>query len=435
MFRRGIMIDMILEEGEKSGFAVTEVFRQKIDKKEHERFEDYRAAHSVSTDRLTVRAFWDVGDPVGFSLSSPDMKSIKSSFANVCSAQLPDKRENYGHLLPESVQKKKVNIYDESIDLEDDKRFEELVEQLNEILVSFPGLTLKRIYLSQNVEKVYIANSRRLNAKYRKTDFNLLLKFVLKDNIIEINESTTFFKNFDPYRIVPRAFNLLNSLTDNRKIDRKTDFFVFSPEASAFMLKEFSEYFKLDAQRPVKKIHLSPILNIVDDPLMDDQAGSVPFDDEGVQVGETSLISKGIFSGRISDIRSAFSLKAASSGNGFRRGRSIFPEVRFSNLCIKPSVLSLKKILRDAGSGILVSLIKLKYNEKDRYIFSAYGFTFKNGEIKEPVHFYFSTTFLSYFVNIIKVTREMKYFYGNFNIGTPYILLETKWKSKGMFEI
>ena len=435
MFQKDTMIDLILDEGKKSGFSTIEIFRKKVDKKEHEKFVDYSAAHSVSTDCTTVRAFWDFGDPVGFLLSSPDIKSVKSAFYNLGSFHIQDKRKNYAHLLPDSVRKRKVNIYDETVDLEDNKRFEELVERLNEILVSFPGLTLKRIYLAQNIEKVYIANSLQLNAKYRKTDFRLLLKFVLRDNIIEINENSTCFSHFDPYRIVPRAFNLLNSLTDNQEIDKKTGFFVFSPEASAFMLTEFSEHFMLAPQRSVKKIHLSPVLSIVDNPLLDNQVGSVPLDDEGVQVDETSVIDKGIFSGRISDIRTAFELKTISSGNGFRSERSIFPETRFTNLCIKPSVLSLRKILLDAGSGILVSLIKLKHTEKNRYIFSAYGFAFRDGEIKEPVHFYFCTTFSSYFVNIIKVSRELKFFYGNFNIGTPYLLLETRWNSEGMFEI
>jgi predicted Zn-dependent protease len=218
-------------------------------------------------------------------------------------------------------------------------------------------------------------------------------------------------------------------------VNKKTSFLVFSPEASAFVLKEFSDYFKLDQQRSAKKIHLSPILNIVDNPLMDDQTGSVPFDDEGIQSGEKYLIRKGIFSGHISDIRTAFHLKAVSSGNGFRCEKSIFPRVRFTNLCIKPSVLSLKKIMQDAGSGILVSLIKLKQTEKNYYIFSGYGFVFHNGEIYEPVHFYFKTSFISYFINIVKVSKELRFFYSNFNIGTPYILLETKWKLDNMFEI
>src|SRR4030042_4509883 len=113
MFHRDTMINAVIEEGKKYGFSAIEVFRQRTEKKENERFVDYSAAHSVSLDRIIVRAFWDFGDPVGFSLSSPSLQSIRSAFFNLCSINIPEKRENYSHLLPHSVQKIKINIFDE----------------------------------------------------------------------------------------------------------------------------------------------------------------------------------------------------------------------------------------------------------------------------------------------------------------------------------
>ncbi|HLP44929.1 MAG TPA: metallopeptidase TldD-related protein, partial [Candidatus Kapabacteria bacterium] len=171
------------------------------------------------------------------------------------------------------------------------------------------------------------------------------------------------------------------------------------------------------------------ILNIIDDPLLDGKACSVPFDDEGTQTGEKYLVRKGTFHRFISDIQTAFKYGKRSSGNGFRNDRSLFPAVRFSNLYIKPTVLSLKNLMGDAGKGVLVSLLKLKSVDKEGYIFSAYGYKFTGSNLLEPVHFYFSTTFLNYFLHILKVSKEMKFFYSAYNVGSPYILLEAKQKS------
>lgn len=429
------MIEAILDEGRKSGFSTIEVFREKIERKEYEKFVDYSAQHSVKTDYVTVRAFWEYGDPVGFSLSTSNSFSIKSAFHNLYSVNVSQQRKNYARFLPGAVEKVKIDIFDNSIEFMNNQGFEELAEKINELPILFPGLSLKRIYFSQTLKKVYLANTHQLNAKYKKTNFRLVLSMALKNNIIEVNENKIFLKNINPFRMITRSFNLLNSLTDNTKFESKINFLVLSPEASSFILKEFSDFFKLVNFKDIKKVHFSTALTITDDLFMDEQSGSVPFDDEGSQLGEKRIIEKGVFSQSISDIATAFQHNTVSSGNGFRGEKVIFPTVRFSNLYIKPSVLPLKNLLADAGKGILVSLVKLKNSEKDKVVFSAYGYEFNNGDIREPVHFYFKTSFLSFFLHLVKVSREIKFFHSHFNVGSPYILVETKHKADNLFEI
>ena len=127
------------------------------------------------------------------------------------------------------------------------------------------------------------------------------------------------------------------------------------------MLKEFSPGLKLDQLGGKGRvIGASSMVSILDNPALDEQTGSVPFDDEGMAAKEKYLINKGVFVAPISDIRSAFAKQKNSSGNGFRDERGIFPQVQFSNLYFKPSVSSLAHLLRAAGKGILVYLVKLK---------------------------------------------------------------------------
>lgn len=433
----------ILEEGTRTGFAAVEAFGEKVEIEAYEYFTDQKTQrHTASTQRVTARAFWDVGDPVGFSLSRPGPDEIKKMFSAVYSINLPARTKNYSHMLPSAVGRVDVNIYDETIEREhlDTRRIDELTDQVNEILISptFKDLELKKIHFSKALKKVYIANTNNLSAKYIKTYFNLWLSVGLGDNLIDIRDSSTFARDIEPYKLVSRAYNLLHSLTETPlEPGRRDMYLVLSPEASAFILREFSDYFKAKVDRKFLDIPFPSILNVVDDPLLDGRVGSVPFDDEGTQSSETHFIRKGTFSEVITDIQSAFREGAGtpSTGNGFRSERSLFPSARFSNLCIKPTVLSLKNLMDAAGEGILVSLLKLKYTDKEGYVFSAYGYKFSGNNLLEPVHFYFRTTFLSYFLNILKVSKEVKFFSSAYNIGSPYIMLEAKRKSPEMLVI
>lgn len=430
------MIETILKAGEEAGFSAIEVFRENIEKREFTNLMDQGAAeHTAKTDRVSVRAFWETGDPVGFHLSKPHSQSIKTAFSNIYAVNLPEKKKNYSHLLPSSARKVKIDIFDNAIHSVNGEFFADLLERIDESVVQFSGLGIRGIHFSKIRKKVYLGNSNGLNIKYRKTVFNLELGFSLGDNLVDISESKIFLNQIDPFKIVSRAFNLLNSVTDKDVNFKGNTFFILAPEASAFILREFSGYLRIDGEK--KKIDFSfpAILNIVDDPLLDKQAGSVPFDDEGVQGEERYLIRKGNIVNTISNIQTAFENKTSSSGNGFRNDRSIFPVVRFSNLYIKPTVLPLNNLMKVAHTGILISLLKLKKIEKDKYLFSAYGYRFENNELREPVHFYFKTSFLTYFLNILKISKELRFFHSAYNTGSPYVLLEASYKSPNLFEI
>lgn len=431
-------LQTLLDQGEKTGFSTVEVFAETVEKHEYECFPDEPPSlHAIDTQRVTVRAFWDSGDPVGFSLSKPNLDSIKSAFSTIYTTSLPDEKENYGHLLPGQAKKSTVNIFDESFNTVDVHTFNEFIDGINEIMISSPfqGLKIQKVLLAKTLRKIYIANTNNLNVKYRKTNFNMILSFTLGANRMDISENRVFFRQFEPYKIISRGFNLLNSLTETGISSGKHMALILSPEASAFILREFSNYFKIKADKEIINIHYPSILNLVDNPAMDDRVSSVPFDDEGMQSGEKYLIQKGVFTTVISDISSAFQNNTSSTGNGFRNDRSTFPQVEFSNLYIKPTVLPLKNLMGDAGEGVLVSLLKLKAIDNNGYLFSAYGYRFRNHELLEPVHFYFRTSFRSYFLKISKISKEIKFFYSSANIGSPYILLEGRKQTENLFEI
>jgi len=434
------IIQCVLSEGESTGFAAVEAFGESIEKHEYEESPGEPVfTHFSETQRVTARAFWDTGDPLGFTLSKPHTASIKSAFLNIYSTNLPDTQPNFRHLLPSSVDQKSPSICDNDIGNVDTGTFDELMDQVAEAIIASPfqEMKLNKVTFSKSLKKIYIANSNRLDSKYIKTLYDLVITLSLKQNRVDIAESRVFFNQLHPHKMLSRAYNLLYSLGEagSMKIQRNHLPIIFSPEASSFILREFSNYFRVRADKEFMQIQYPSILNIIDNPFMDNQPGSVPFDDEGIQGGEKYLVRKGTFSQVITDISTAFEGNTQSSGNGFRSRRSPFPIPKFSNLYIKPTVLPVKNLMTEAKEGVLVSVLRLKAIDAHGYLFSAYGYRFNAEEMMEPVHFYFRTSLRSFLLNIIKISREIRFFYNTFNAGSPYILVEAGSKPDHMYEI
>lgn len=432
----------VLAEGVRCGFATVEAFEEKIAGEEYEYHpQEEPSFHTRDIHRVVIRGFWETGDPIGISLSNPTHNAIKAAFNTVYTTYLPDRNPNYGHLLPATTKKMKIGIYDENVATVDYKSFDKLIERIDEMMTShaFQGLSIQKVQLSKTLNKIYIANTNELQAKYRKTLFKLHLSLAMGDNLIDVHQSRIYFQQLDPLRLISRGLNLLCSLTENRihVPVGKDIFLILAPEASAQILKEFSSYFKTRVDPEIQNIQYPPILNLVDDHLLDGQAASVPFDDEGMQrqSGEKYLIKKGVFSRVVHNIASAFEQKSQSTASGFRNQRNPFPGVGFSNLYIKPTVLPLKNLRDDAGEGVVVALVKLKDISNRGYLFSAYGYRFKNHHMLEPVHFHFRTTLRSYLLNILKISKEIKFFHSVYSIGSPYIMVRAAGKADTVLEI
>ena len=428
------MLETVLKTGREAGFSTVEAFGEKIWRWENEGIGPPLSGHEVQSNRLLARAFRDSGDPLGFSLSNPDARVIKQCFSSLGSASGPDGKKNYAHLLPRTHAKTKLDIFDPGIEDWNEAQVAELLEKIKESQVTFPGLKLKKFHFARVLKKVYLANSLGFLAKYKKTHFQALVAFMLRDHILELSESHVHFAHFNPERLVARAANLLGALAAEAEPGPGREFFILSPEASVQMLKEFSSGLRLD-QLPGRSrvIGASAKVSILDNPALDGQSGSVPFDDEGTAARERYLVNKGEFVQAVSDIRTAFARQKKSTGNGFRDERAIFPQVQFSNLFVKPSVLSLAHLLHAAGKGVLVYLVKLKGlgASPHEFVFSAYGYMFENEEVTRPVHFDFRTSMRSYFLHILDVSRELRFFHNRSNIGSPYLLLHGRCDANG----
>ena len=428
------MISDIVEDGLGRGFASVEVSREREIREEYLKSGESKTDHHSELQNIHCRALYDYGDPVTFILSGTDKRSVANAFGFITRSYSSSGKDNFRKLIPKKADKVKIQIYDPSFDNIGNDNFTELSEKIDETVLNFPGLKInKSVFIKLN-RKFQLVNSRGFNAKYRKTVFSVSLNMSLRGGSIDLNDSRIFFKDLEPFNLVSRGYTLLDSLTDDPPELKRFNDLVLSPESSSVILKVFSKFFLPQNNKTAGKVNYPSVLNISDNPLLDFGTGSVPFDDEGVQKGVTNIIKKGVFESSLTDLRTSLEYGMKPTGNGFRRGGDQ-ASPGFTNLYIKPSVVSVNGILRDISEAILISLIKLISTENGNYLFSAYGYRYQNGERGEAVHFFISTTFQDFLLNIEMISKEIKFFYSGFNTGSPYLLLKSKKTGDKMVRI
>lgn len=127
-------------------------------------------------------------------------------------------------------------------------------------------------------------------------------------------------------------------------------------------------------------------VNIVDDPHKPRGLGSSPFDDEGVAGELRAIIDDGVLTTWLLNSASARQLGMATTGHA-SRGLAGPPGVSTSNLTVMPGEKDQAGLMRDAGSGLLVTSMfgpSLNANTGDWSVGCA-GFWFEGGELAWPV--------------------------------------------------
>ena len=126
-------------------------------------------------------------------------------------------------------------------------------------------------------------------------------------------------------------------------------------------------------------------INLIDDPYRPRGLGSAPYDDEGVHGERRNLIDRGVLTTWLLNSGSARQLGMETTGHA-SRGLAGAPGVAPSNLHLEPGASDLAALMRQAGSGLLVTSMfgpSLNGNTGD-WSAGVSGFWFEGGEIAYP---------------------------------------------------
>ena len=128
-------------------------------------------------------------------------------------------------------------------------------------------------------------------------------------------------------------------------------------------------------------------MDLIEDPLRARIAGTRPFDAEGLETRRRTLVRDGVLQGWVLDLATARKLGLHSTANA-ARGPGAPPSPSLSNIVLTPGTQSRDDLIRDMGTGLLVtSLIGSTINPNTGdYSRGASGFWVENGEIAYPVN-------------------------------------------------
>ena len=180
----------------------------------------------------------------------------------------------------------------------------------------------------------------------------------------------------------------------SRKVETQECAIVFDPEVSRslvgtiFSVANGSSFWRKSSYLVGKEGELvaSPLVTIVDDPLLPRAPGSRPFDGDGLPTRKNGVIDKGVLGPVLCDVYSARKLGRASTGSA-GRGIGGNPGPTTSNLIMQAGNVTREQLLKDTGRGLYVtSLMGFGFNPvTGDFSRGAQGFWIEGGELTFPV--------------------------------------------------
>ncbi|HDP94875.1 MAG TPA: hypothetical protein ENN40_05895 [Candidatus Aminicenantes bacterium] len=420
-------MERFLQVGREAGFRQVDLRRLRANVREWTREGNGEIRETAGTIHiLSVRGFRESGFPVGACLSSPSIKGARNVFRELQRGAMADNAPGFDHLLPTEARRVRLEIHDPVVQ-DANKLGAETASRLSELMIRYADVELAGWRLRLEERKVNVANTRGFEAKYKKSLFSLHLKLRQGINEVEVVEQRTHWLHIQPDRLLGRGIFFLGAEPGHPLPRKRGIGLVLSPFAAATILHDFAAVLRVSGEFAPGDIRCAPQVQIVDSPLLDGMPGSVPMDDEGVMCRETELVEGGRVQARITDLAGAAREGAAISGNGFRSDADPFPRARFTNLCVRPSVISLERIMKETGRGVLVTGLRLRGAAGAERTYGASGYMFDGSDLGEPVHFGLRTAFLSYFLKIDRVSRESaSTVSGGISVLSPYLRVEAE---------
>lgn len=133
----------------------------------------------------------------------------------------------------------------------------------------------------------------------------------------------------------------------------------------------------------------SPLLTLVDDPLMKLGLSTATFDAEGVATYRKSIIDQGVLKTYFHNLKTAFKDGVPSTGNASKASYKGSVGISPSNLMIKPGEHTLQSMIETVESGIYIVSLQGLHSGIDTisgdFSLQCYGYLIEAGKLTRPV--------------------------------------------------
>lgn len=168
----------------------------------------------------------------------------------------------------------------------------------------------------------------------------------------------------------------------------------------------------------------SPVVTLMDDPLMKDGLGSQPFDAEGVACFPKAVIENGKFTTLLHNLKTAHKAGVKSTGNAARAGFAGSMQVSPTNFYFMPGEKSLAQLMEDMNEGLVITDVSGLHAGANAisgdFSLIAQGYTVKDGKKDKAVE---RITVAGNFFQLLKNIRAVgnDLFFPGSSTGSPSV--------------
>lgn len=210
---------------------------------------------------------------------------------------------------------------------------------------------------------------------------------------------------------------------------------IINNEAMVSLLSTFAGIFSGDAvQKGLSllkdkegEIIATDIVNLVDDPHLEDGLASVSFDDEGVATLKTYLIKNGKLNSLLHNLKTANKAGVKSTGNGFKASYASPISVSPTNFYIEPGINSLEEMTKKINKGLIITDFAGLHSGANSitgdFSLAAKGFYIEDGIKTHPVEqITVAGNFFTLLNNIEEIGSDLKFPMSS--VGSPSIVIK-----------
>ena len=210
---------------------------------------------------------------------------------------------------------------------------------------------------------------------------------------------------------------------------------IINNEAMVSLLSTFAGIFSGDAvQKGLSllkdkegEIIAADIVNLVDDPHLEDGLASVSFDDEGVATLKTYLIKNGKLNSLLHNLKTANKAGVKSTGNGFKSSYASPISVSPTNFYIEPGINSLEEMTKKINKGLIITDFAGLHSGANSitgdFSLDAKGFYIEDGIKTHPVEqITVAGNFFTLLNNIEEIGSDLKFPMSS--VGSPSIVIK-----------
>lgn len=210
---------------------------------------------------------------------------------------------------------------------------------------------------------------------------------------------------------------------------------IINNEAMVSLLSTFAGIFSGDAvQKGLSllkdkegEIIATDIVNLVDDPHLEDGLASVSFDDEGVATLKTYLIKNGKLNSLLHNLKTANKAGVKSTGNGFKASYASPISVSPTNFYIEPGINSLEEMTKKINKGLIITDFDGLHSGANSitgdFSLAAKGFYIEDGIKTHPVEqITVAGNFFTLLNNIEEIGSDLKFPMSS--VGSPSIIIK-----------